>query len=132
VAGDTVLATDATLDYTLFTVQDFGSVAGFGYLTLDTRAPGPAERLYIPQYPGGAPLAIAEDAGGNCAVDRPAVDGYGTGTDVSYRCDTASGSSGAPVLSRLTNKVVGMHHFGGCPDAGIRADLIAQKLAGLL
>lgn len=132
VTGDAVLATDATLDYTLFTVQDFASVVGFGYLTLDTRAPGPGERLYIPQYPAGAPLAIAEDAGGDCAVDRPVVDGYGAGTDVSYRCDTASGSSGAPVLSRLTNRVVAVHHFGGCPDSGVRADLIGQKLAGLL
>jgi hypothetical protein len=132
VNGDAVLATDATLDYTLFTVQNFGAVSGFGFLTLDTRAPGPGERLYIPQYPDGEPLSIAEDAGGACAVDTPAVDGYGTGTDVSYRCDTAAGSSGAPVLSRVSNKVVALHHFGGCPDAGVRADLIAQKLGGLL
>jgi len=132
VNGDAVLATDATLDYTLFTVQDFGAVSGFGYLTMDTRAPGPNERVYIPQYPSGQPLSISEDAGGDCAVDAPAVDGYGSGTDVSYRCDTAAGSSGAPVLSRVSNKVIAMHHFGGCPDAGVRTDLIAQKVAGLL
>jgi hypothetical protein len=132
VSGDAVLATDATLDYTLFTVKDFASIAGFGYLTLDSRAPGPNERLYIPQYPDGAPLSIAEDATGACAVDSPVVDGYGAGTDVSYRCDTSEGSSGAPVISALTDKVVAMHHFGGCPDSGVRADLIAQKISGLL
>jgi lysyl endopeptidase len=132
VSGDAVLATDATRDYTLFTVKDFGSIAGFGYLTFDTRQPGPNERLYIPQYPDGAPLSIAEDATGGCAVDQPAVDGYAAGTDVSYRCDAAAGSSGAPVISALSDKVVAMHHFGGCPDSGVRADLIAQKIAGLL
>jgi hypothetical protein len=127
-----VLATDATLDYTLFTVKDFGSIAGFGYLTLETRAPGPNERLYIPMYPDGGPLSIAEDATGACAVDSPVVDGYAAGTDVSYRCDTSAGASGAPVISALSDRVVAMHHFGGCPDSGVRADLIAQKIAGLL
>jgi hypothetical protein len=131
VNGDAVLATDATLDYTLFTLQNFAAVSGFGYLTLDTRQPAPGERLYIPQYPGGQPLSIAEDAGGNCAVDATVADGYGTGTDVSYRCDTAAGSSGAPVLSRRSDKVVALHHFGGCPDSGVRTDLIAQKIASL-
>jgi hypothetical protein len=132
VNGDAILATDARLDYTLFTVQDFASVGGFGYLTLDSRQPAPGERLYIPQYPGGEPLSIAEDAGDACAVDAPTVDGYGAGTDVSYRCDAAAGSSGAPVLSRMSDKVVALHHFGGCPDAGVRGDLIAQKIAALL
>jgi lysyl endopeptidase len=132
VNGDAIVATDPRLDYTLFTVQNFDSVSGFGYLTLDNRQPGPGERVYIPQYPGGQPLSIAEDVGGACAVDTPVVDGYAAGTDVSYRCDAAAGSSGAPVLSRLTDRVVALHHFGGCPDAGVRGDLILQKIAGLL
>jgi hypothetical protein len=48
-------------------------------------------------------------------------------TDVSYYCDTAGGSSGSPVLSRKTGKVVALHHFGGCPNSGVRADLLATS-----
>jgi hypothetical protein len=136
VYADEVLATDATLDFTLFTVQDFGAVQGFGYLTIDDRDPGPGEGLYIAEHPGGAPTVIAvdsdEDPGGTCAVQDPAADGYASHTDVSYLCDTAGGSSGSPVISRRTNAVVALHHFGGCPNAGVRIDLIYRRIASLL
>jgi lysyl endopeptidase len=36
------------------------------------------------------------------------------------------------VLSRKTSKVVALHHFGGCPNSGVRADLLAAKLARYL
>ena len=58
----------------------------------------------------------------------PNYTGYAAGSDVSYYCDTEGGSSGSPVLSRATNKVVALHHFGGCPNSGVRADLLAAKL----
>ncbi len=136
VSGDTVLATDPVLDYTLFTVQDFATIRAFGYLSLDVRDPAAGEELYIPQHPGGDPTVLAmnsdQDRGGNCRVRDNAVDGYGTGTDVSYLCDTAGGSSGSPVLSRVSDKVVALHHFGGCPNAGVRIDLIYSQVASLL
>jgi hypothetical protein len=135
VLGDQLLATDSTVDFTLFSVQGFDSVLGFGYLSVDARDPQPAEQVYIPQHPGG-PAAVAVDASqagtGNCEVDGPAVDGYGAGTDVSYYCDSAGGASGAPVISRVSNKVVALHHFGGCPNAGVRMDLVYQKIQALL
>ncbi|TML31925.1 MAG: trypsin-like peptidase domain-containing protein [Actinobacteria bacterium] len=136
VFADKVLATDPTLDYTLFTVQDFAAVQAFGFLTIDDRAPVAGEELYVPQHPGGDPTILAissdQDRGGNCRVDDPAADGYAVGTDVSYYCDTAGGSSGSPVLSRRTNKVIALHHFGGCPNAGVRIDLIYREIGSLL
>jgi len=136
VFGDTVLATDQTLDFTLFSVQNFAAVRAFGYLSLDVRDPSAGEQLYIAEHPGGDPTVLAmdsdQDRGGNCQVRNSAVDGYGPDTDISYLCDTAGGSSGSPVISRVSNRVVALHHFGGCPNAGVRIDLIYRRVASLL
>jgi V8-like Glu-specific endopeptidase len=125
--GNQVLATDRVLDYTLFTVRSFGAITQFGYLELDVRDPARGEELYIPQHPGGAPRRLS-----NCGVVDPRYEGYRPGTDVAYYCDTAGGSSGSPVLSRLSNKVVALHHFGGCPNSGVRIDLVYSEVGGLL
>jgi lysyl endopeptidase len=133
--GSQVLATDHTYDYTLFTVSDFASVQKYGYLTLDTARPAKGQELYVPQHPAGEPTRIAGalgDKAGNCAVIDNNYTGYAAGSDVSYLCDTEGGSSGSPVISRKTNKVVALHHFGGCPNSGVRADLLAAKLARYL
>jgi hypothetical protein len=131
--GGSVLKTDDRLDYTLFTVSDFAAVQKFGYLEFDLRRPKAGEELYVPQHPGGDPTVIAMSGGrGQCAVDDPAYDGYDTATDISYHCDTAGGSSGSPVLSLTTNKVLALHHFGGCPNSGVRIDLINAEVAKLL
>ncbi|WP_127498575.1 trypsin-like serine peptidase [Actinoplanes solisilvae] len=133
--GAQVLATDKTYDYTLFSVDKFESVRKFGYLTLDTKRPAKNQELYVPQHPAGEPTRIAGSRGdqaGNCAVTNPGYDGYAPGSDVAYFCDTEGGSSGSPVLSRSTDKVVALHHFGGCPNSGVRGDLLAAKLAKYL
>ncbi|WP_285557726.1 trypsin-like serine peptidase [Actinoplanes regularis] len=133
--GDQVLSTDHLLDYTLFSVEGFDSIGKFGYLTLDTARPAKGAELYVPQHPAGEPTRIAGakgDEAGNCVVDNPDYTGYSVHSDVSYLCDTAGGSSGSPVLSRRTNRVVGLHHFGGCPNSGVRGDLLAAKLRAYL
>jgi lysyl endopeptidase len=135
VTGGRVLATDRTYDFTLFTVQNFARVRKYGHLDLDTVRPKRGQELYVPQHPAGAPVRIAGalgEAAGTCAVRDNAADGYSHDSDISYLCDTAGGSSGSPVLSRKTNKVVALHHFGGCPNAGVRADLLYTKLKSLL
>ncbi|WP_432984515.1 trypsin-like serine peptidase [Dactylosporangium sp. CA-233914] len=136
VMGDQVLATDDILDYTLFSVRNFNQIQQFGYLEIDDRAPVRGEELYIPQHPRGAPTVIStEDSterSGNCAVSDPAYDGYAANTDMSYYCDTDGGSSGSPVISRRTNKVIALHHFGGCPNSGVRIDRIAAQLRSLM
>ncbi|WP_433213614.1 trypsin-like serine peptidase [Dactylosporangium sp. CS-047395] len=136
VMGDQVLATDDILDYTLFSVKNFAQIQQFGYLEIDDRAPVRGEELYIPQHPRGAPTVITtEDSterSGNCAVSQPSYDGYAANTDMSYYCDTDGGSSGSPVISRRTNKVIALHHFGGCPNSGVRIDRIADQLRNLM
>jgi hypothetical protein len=133
--GEKVLVTHRTYDFTLFTVEHFDRVQKFGYLTIDLRRPLRGEQLYVPQHPGGQPARIAGARGetaGNCAVVDPEYDGYAANTDVSYYCDTEGGSSGSPVLSRGTDKVVALHHFGGCPNSGVRADLLYSRIKKLL
>jgi lysyl endopeptidase len=129
--GAKVLATDHVYDYTLFTVGNFAAVQKFGYLAFDTARPAKGQELYIPQHPAGEPTRIAGALGetaGTCMVADNAYTGYAKNSDVAYYCDTAGGSSGSPVLSRTTNKVVALHHFGGCPNSGVRADLLYAKL----
>jgi hypothetical protein len=130
--GDKVLATNHTLDYTLFTVENFAAVRKFGYLTLDTSGAKANEEIYIPQHPDGDPTEIAiasdQDRGRNCLISDPRADGYAPNSDVAYLCDTAGGSSGSPVLSRATNTVIALHHFGGCPNTGVRIDLIYAQV----
>jgi lysyl endopeptidase len=133
--GAKVLSTDHVYDYTLFSVGNFAAIRKFGYLTLDTTRPARNQELYVPQHPAGEPTRIAGSLGekaGNCSVADPAYTGYAPNSDVSYYCDTEGGSSGSPVLSRATNRVVALHHFGGCPNSGVRGDLLATKLARLL
>ena len=134
--GDRVLSTNRDLDYTLFTLENFAPVQKFGYLSIDTARPAKGTEVYIPQHPGGDPTRIAmtsdRDSKGNCAVDDPLYDGYAKDSDVSYQCDTAGGSSGSPVISRKSDKVIAIHHFGGCPNSGVRIDLIYSKIKKLL
>ncbi|ADD39745.1 trypsin-like serine peptidase [Stackebrandtia nassauensis] len=133
VRGESVIETNAEYDYTLFTVDDFDAIRRFGQLELADRAPREGEKLYIPQHPGGEPakVALESDAdSGACVVDKPSFDGYVDGSDVSYYCDTEFGSSGSPVLSRETHEVIGLHHFGGCPNSGVRSDKIHDRVKG--
>ncbi|MGA8116041.1 MAG: serine protease [Actinocatenispora sp.] len=131
-----LLRTDPTLDYTLFTVSHFEAIRQFGYLSLDIRTPRSGEEVYIPQHPEGEPtkLAISSDADDDstCRIEYPVVDGYAHDSDTAYRCDTAPGSSGSPVISRRTNRVIAIHHLGGCPNSGVRMDMIYREIKSLL
>ncbi|GAA1027321.1 hypothetical protein GCM10009557_08210 [Virgisporangium ochraceum] len=134
--GGDLIANDGTLDYALFSVRDFAAVTQYGFLELDLRLPKSGEELYIPQHPRGQPTSIAMDdpgeRSGTCAIDDPRYTGYDTATDISYFCDTDGGSSGSPVISATTHKVVALHHFGGCPNSGVRMDLINREIGRLL
>src|SRR5437764_987287 len=104
VTGDTVLATDATLDFTLFSVQNFAAVRAFGYLSLDPRDPPAGEQLYIPEHPGGEPSPAGHrTARARRQLSRPgrrahdAVRGAGAGTRLAPAHRPAAVSGGRRV-----------------------------------
>lgn len=133
VTGQTLLKTDATLDYSLFTINDFAKVASFGYLGLDPRAAVKGEPIFIAQHGGGKPkqLAVTSDQNGGaaCQIDNASVAGNASGTDVAYFCDTEGGSSGSPVIAAGSRKVLALHHFGGCTNQGVQISKIWPQVA---
>ncbi|CCQ11019.1 Cold-active serine alkaline protease [Pseudoalteromonas luteoviolacea B = ATCC 29581] len=133
VTGNTLLKTDYTLDYTLFTINDFAKAAPFGYFGLDVRDATQGERIYIPQHGSGNPKELSiesdQDSNGLCSVNQANANGRGTGTDLGYYCDTIGGSSGSPVLAAQTNKVIALHHLGGCTNKGAKISLIWPQVA---
>ncbi|CAJ1943349.1 unnamed protein product [Cylindrotheca closterium] len=98
----------------------------YGYLELENSLPAVNDVIYIPQHPLGRDIELAIEelspfnAGGLCSVyanGQGAADSscekYGASfRDFAYYCDTEGGSSGAPVLSATSNKVIGIHHCG--------------------
>ena len=75
-------------------------------------------------------LADQDNPDGFCEVfstDEPACVGGPVG-EIGYYCDTEGGNSGSPVLSRDTNKVIALHHYGGCLNSGARSDLILNDI----
>jgi PKD repeat protein len=124
VTGGELLASNHTYDYSLFTVNDFSSVSQFGYLGLDVRNGSLGEGIFIPQHGLGQPkqLAVESDMnpGGRCQIDDADHYGYESGSDIGYFCDTTTSSSGSPVISSETGKVIALHHLGGCFNSGTK------------
>ncbi|MDZ4812191.1 MAG: proprotein convertase P-domain-containing protein [Pseudomonadota bacterium] len=133
VTGASMLKTDPTLDYTLFSVNNLASLASFGYLGLDARLPTLGEEIFIPQHPGGRikELATVSDhvGGARCRIDTATQNGSGTNTDAGYKCDTEGGSSGSPVVARSSNKVIALHHLGGCNNSGAHISKIWPQVS---
>lgn len=120
------------LDYTLFSVNNFAAIQGFGTLYLATTATSNGTRIYVPGHGDGSPkrLSIYEDAqnGPTCAVRNA---NYNT-WNISYSCDTSGGNSGSPVLD-ASHRVIALHHLGGCPsNQGAKAHLIYNEIASLI
>lgn len=139
VSGAKVLATDFTLDFTLFTVAEPDRIAHLPALPLSAKPVRRYERIFIPEHPGGLPLRIASEStsepGGltsRCLVGDERRHGRCPRTDFAYMCDTEGGSSGSPVISRRSGRVVGIHHFGGCPNQAVRMDKVYPLIAPYL
>jgi len=124
VTGKDLFKTDYDLDYTLFSVNNFDTIESFGNFGIETRLPTLGELIYIAQHGSGNPkeLAIESDqnANGLCQIDIATTNGRGTNTDTGYFCDTIGGSSGSPVIASSSNKVIALHHFGGCENQGVQ------------
>jgi PKD repeat protein len=133
VTGGQLLATDAVFDYTLFTVDDFDKVASFGNLGLDVRDGSRGENIFIPQHGRGDPLQIAIESDRNdsglCEIDDESRDVYADDSDIGYYCDTTSSSSGSPVVSGVTGKVIALHHMGGCYNMGVKVSKIWPQVS---
>lgn len=120
------------LDYTLYSVNNFAAIQGFGTLYLATTATSNGTRIYIPGHGDGSAkrLSIYEDTqnGATCAVRNG---NYNT-WNISYSCDTSGGNSGSPVLN-ASHRVIALHHLGGCPsNQGAKAHLIYNEIASLI
>ncbi|MBB1301010.1 MULTISPECIES: pre-peptidase C-terminal domain-containing protein [unclassified Pseudoalteromonas] len=133
VTGNEFFKTDYTLDYTLFSVNDFSTIEQFGYLGLDVRNAQQSERIYIPQHGSGNPKELAiesdQDNDGLCQVNAPSTNGRGNNTDIGYYCDTIGGSSGSPVVAASSNRVIALHHLGGCYNKGAKISKIWPQVA---
>lgn len=136
VTGDEFLTDSYDYDFALFTVNNFSSITGFGYLEIDPRTPVLNEEIYIPQHGNGNPKEFGIesdlDTGNVCRIGDAIATGRVTNSDTGYYCDTIGGSSGSPVLARSNHKVIAIHHYGisgsTCSSSnmnqGVRMDLI--------
>lgn len=133
VTGQQLFRTDYTLDYTLFSVNDFTRISSFGHLGLTVRPPQQGESIFIPQHGAGNPkeLAIFSDQNnsGLCEIDVASTAGRAAGTDTGYYCDTIGGSSGSPVIAAQTQNAIALHHFGGCTNQGVLISKIWPQVA---
>ncbi|CAM3416082.1 trypsin-like serine peptidase [Stackebrandtia soli] len=130
VGGDTLIQTNSTHDFTLFSVQNFDSITSFGTLYIANREPVAGERIYIPGHGDAIAkrLSIYEesDGGVTCKIDTPQDSSVTTG----YMCDTSGGNSGSPVVLGDSNEVIALHALGGCENSGYRMSLIYPLIAG--
>lgn len=95
VMGDQLFSADYTLDYTLFSVDDFSKIEPFGYLGLDNSESIYGNGIYIPQHGAGNPKELAIESGQNgsgyCQIDVTSANERGINTDAGYFCDTIGG-----------------------------------------
>jgi hypothetical protein len=110
----TFLATSAELDITLLRCAPReGQLPGdrYGFLELDEREPGASEAIYVVHQ-------NCDHIRGPCAPTKkispgrilePRVDDFGRSA-LRHDADTLGGSSGAPILSAETHRVLGLHY----------------------
>lgn len=133
VTGDQLLLEDYDYDFALFTVNDFASIDEFGNMGLDLRDGEIGEEIFIPQHGLGNPKQIAIESdmnGGLCRIDDNDLYGMVEGSDIGYYCDTVTSSSGSPVISGETGRVLALHHWGGCLNSGTKMSRIWPLVEG--
>ncbi len=132
VTGASMLKNNASLDYTLFTVNNFASIASFGYLGLEVRAPVTGEEMFIPQHPGGRLKELAVVSGGaRCKITVGTQNNlWARPVDTGYDCDTEGGSSGSPVIVRSSNRAIALHHLGtSCSNGGVQVAAVWPEVS---
>ena len=99
-------ANSDSLDFSLSTVIG-DPAATFGAATPDDTPLTSGEAVYIVQHPAGRPKEITHGDGPDFQVDGLLFRYFGT-------LDTEPGSSGSPIFREADDKLVGLHHCGGC------------------
>lgn len=117
--GNTWIKDSVTYDYCLLTLKN-NPQSTFGYLKLINGAPVVNEAIYIIQHPSGSPQKYASGTVYNTTANG--------GKDLGYYVDTEGGSSGSPVFADLEDQVLGLHHYGGCPNSAVKMDLIYEGI----
>ena len=108
------LACDPTmgsLDYSLHRADGAPS-ATWGWSDPDPTPLISGEALYVPQHAAGRPMEIVHGSGADVEVDGTTLRYYGT-------LDTESTSVGAPIFRDADDRLVGLHHCGGCASPGV-------------
>ncbi|MEE4270487.1 MAG: trypsin-like peptidase domain-containing protein [Thermoanaerobaculales bacterium] len=103
-------ATLTTLDFALNSVIG-DPASSFGYAQVDATPITDGEGIYIVQHPNGRPHEITHGDGANVDADAPNLRYYDT-------LDTEGGSSGSPIFRDSDDKLIGLHHCGGCTTPG--------------
>jgi len=148
-SGGVLLKSDVPLDYSIVKVYnnpssqyphfEFDDTAeitdGNSFATVNQGLP-----IYIPQHPNGydKQLAIYSSEADDITLgdsvchilsfSSASCTSYGGYLELGYKCDTNGGSSGSPVVSSATNKIVGLHHCGGCENSGVPINEIYSEI----
>ncbi|MDR2226493.1 MAG: serine protease [Providencia sp.] len=123
-------------DYALFTLNEFDYVnsnvkALFGGLALSHNNPVKGENIYIPQYGDGGlrPMYIGDIKNGKFAE---ILNVENDGNKIVHNADTQGGSSGSPVISRVSNQIIGLHWGGGSVNVGVSAQKLNIELGNFI
>ena len=108
------------LDFSLHRI-DGEAAATWGYADPDPTPLTSGEGLYIFQHADGRPLELSEGSGADVVVDGQTLRYFGS-------LDTESSSVGAPVFRDADDRLVALHHCGGCasPTLGNRAVMMSD------
>ena len=104
-------AAPGSLDFALTTV--IGDPAStYGSTEVDPTPVTSGEDIYIVQHPAGRPHEITVGGGADVVVEGTVLRYYNT-------LDTEGGSSGSPIFRESDDKLIGLHHCGGCSTPGV-------------
>ena len=126
--ADTLIQTSGstTLDFSIFTLKE--DTSHVSCLTRTSTPPSTSQFMTIIHHPSGMLKKVSDssdqDPSGYC---RRSATCPGRPNDYCYMCDTAGGSSGSPVFfwaSAGPMPVYALHHFGGCPNSGVKMSLV--------
>ena len=108
------------LDFSLHLI-DGEAAATWGYADPDPTPLSSGEGLYIVQHADGRPLELTEGSGADVEVDGQTLRYFGS-------LDTESSSVGAPIFRETDDRLVALHHCGGCasPTLGNRGVMMSD------